>query len=114
MPTYFYSCEDGHLTERTCSVRYRRPSSVRCECGKQASRDIAAEQRGTVHRPGNWPRLSKALGVMPDQVFAAEESYQKEGVPLSFKRDGRAIVNSPAHQRQLVKRMGWVDRDAYC
>lgn len=114
MPTYFYSCEDGHLTERTCSVRARRPSSVRCECGKRASRDIAAEQRGTVHRPGNWPRLSKALGVMPDQVFAAEEAHRKEGVPLSFKRDGRAIVNSPAHQRQLVKRMGWVDRDAYC
>lgn len=114
MALYFYSCAKGHVTERVCSVRARRPSRVRCGCGKWASRDIGAEHRGAPHHPGNWPRLSKALGVMPHQVQAAEEEHRKAGVPLHFRRDGKAIVNSPSHQRELVKKMGWVDKDSYC
>jgi hypothetical protein len=115
MPTYCYTCK---ACKRTLEKYYspeteRRPKSVRCSCGKRAVRDMVAELRPVVHHPGNWPRLSDALGVMPGQQAEAQAQAKRAGVSLDFHADGRAIVRSPQHQRRLVKALGWVDRGAY-
>lgn len=51
MPTYEYTCPEGHLTEQVCSWS-ARPTSMTCECGKLATPLITGGQGSFVrHRP---------------------------------------------------------------
>jgi hypothetical protein len=58
-----------------------------------------------------WPRLSDAFGVAPSQKNEAQEQSIKLGVPTEFTDDGRAILKSTTHQRDLQKALGLHNRD---
>ncbi len=111
MPTYIYTCEVcGKSHERVMPV-VRMQKSARCGCGKRALRDMLAEQTQTVHRPGNWPRLSDALGVGSTQIKEAVEHSIKNGCPTEFKPDGRAVITSARHQNALTVACGLFNRN---
>lgn len=59
-----------------------------------------------------WPRLSDSMGVHPNQRRAAYEASVKQGVPTEFHEDGRAIIRDNAHQRDLQKVLGVINKDA--
>jgi hypothetical protein len=46
MPTYVYSCSEGHESEIHRSMTEETPATQTCYCGKRAKRDRAAEMHG--------------------------------------------------------------------
>jgi hypothetical protein len=63
---------------------------------------------GLVPKKSNsvWPMLSDALAVHPEQIAEARERDRKRGVPTEYAPDGRAVITSAAHQKQLAKTYG--------
>lgn len=60
---------------------------------------------------GRYPYLSDALGVFPHQVERAKAQAAKMGVPTEFAADGRAIITSDRHKRDLAESCGQYDRN---
>lgn len=111
MPTYCYTCEDGHLTERVMHMDEERPNTVPCRCGKVAERDFAAEHGGP-RAAGTWPMFSDAMGVARHQVKEATEHARRIGIPTDFTPDGRAIFTSAAHRKAYCEHLGFYDLNA--
>lgn len=59
-----------------------------------------------------WPRLSDSMAVHPDQIGEAQEMMREKGVPTEYAKDGRMIVRNNAHQRDVQKALGYINRDA--
>lgn len=59
---------------------------------------------------GAWPYASDAMGVHPDQIAEQEAAYAEQGIKARHTRDGRVIVESRQHRRQLLKANGLIDR----
>ena len=59
-----------------------------------------------------WPRLSDSMGVHPKQRKAAYEKSVEQGCPTEFAADGRAIIRDNAHQRDLQKVLGVINKSA--
>ena len=121
MPTYCYRDPQGALVEITMSVAEkaeRERNGVLVEGGVRLERDIAAEhapQRGNAFCGANWPMESDALGVAcPSEIPAAMADARARGVNLNFTRDGRAILENPAHRRQAMRAYGYFDKAGYC
>jgi hypothetical protein len=60
---------------------------------------------------GVKPKLSDALAVHPDQVQEATEHAKRHGVPTEFTQDGRPIIRSRRHQKELIKVYGYRNKD---
>ena len=62
-----------------------------------------------------WPRESVSLSVNAAQKAEAEAHARKLGVPTEYKLDSTGgacpVLTSSAHQRDLVKALGYVNRD---
>ena len=56
---------------------------------------------------GNWKNevLSDALGVHSSQAKEAEAEARALGVPTEYLPDGRPVIRSTAHRRELLKAM---------
>lgn len=60
----------------------------------------------------SWPKQSDGLGVNTKQIPKAEEMFRKLGVPTEFdKTTGKAIVRNNAHQRDILKAIGYHNND---
>lgn len=57
------------------------------------------------------PKYSDALKVHPKQVKEAMERDKRAGVPTDYLPDGRPIIVSRAHQKRLIKSLGFANRD---
>lgn len=53
-----------------------------------------------LHRP-QWPMLSDALGVAPEQIPAARQAFADRGIPIEYKDDGRAVITGPRHRKMV-------------
>ena len=80
-------------------------------CGADADRDLLAEHRSTPHHPGNWPLLSTAAGVNPEQIPEAMAQAAALGTHLNFAPDGRAIFESAHHRKEVCEKLGLFDRN---
>lgn len=60
----------------------------------------------------NNPKESLALKVHRKQVPAAIARAKLMGVPTSYTKDGRPIITSRHHQKQLLKLDGFFNQDA--
>jgi hypothetical protein len=60
-----------------------------------------------------YPYFSDAMGVHPCQIQEAKEKLAKLGVRVEYTPDGRAIIESPQHRKQLAEAMGLHDRNSY-
>lgn len=110
MPVYCYSTESGERCEKVFRMG-AAPKEIR-EGGKVFLRDVAAEHRGSVHTPGNWPLLSDAFAVSPSEVAEASKDAHLKGVPTDFAPDGRAIFRDAAHRRAYCRAYHAFDRNA--
>lgn len=121
MPTYCYRDPAGKLVEITMSLADKaereREGVLIDSDGTRLTRDVSAEhapRRGNAFCGANWPMQSDALGVQPDEIPSAMEDARRRGVNLNFTRDGRAILESPAHRRQAMRAYGYMDKAGYC
>jgi hypothetical protein len=56
-----------------------------------------------------WPKESDAAGVHPSQVPEAMEEARKLGTSIEFTKNGSAIFQSLAHQREYCRKIGLTD-----
>jgi len=83
-----------------------------CDCGETMTRDYTSEQLGVVSTPGNWPLLSDAVGVNPDQRTEAMKHASSIGVPTEFNSKGQAVFTSAGHRKRYCEAIGFIDRNA--
>lgn len=115
MPTYLYTFEDdpdGAAVEQTMTIaemeRFEKKPLID---GRRVNRRIDLEHRGHRHACGNWPMLSEAAGVHPDQVKEATEAARAFGVPTEFTRDGRAVFTDRNHRKRYLRTQGLHDKN---
>lgn len=119
MPTYIFKLRDtGKSVEITMAVDsmlgLKQPDgSYKLADGCLADRDISAEHAGFKTHAGNWPILSEAAGVHPDQVKEATDHARSLGVPTDFTRDGRAKFESSGHRKKFLKAYKMRDRNCF-
>lgn len=73
---------------------------------------IASRKRGP-NIPAKYPYYSDAMGVHPKQIPEAQRKLAALGVRVNYTPDGRAIIESPQHRKQLAEAMGLHDRNSY-
>lgn len=109
MPLYAYTTKAGVTVERFFAMG-EAPPKVRAQ-GKVAYRNYSAEsKRGFL--PGNWPMVSNAVGVAPEQAKEAQEDSVRIGIPTEFTRDGDPVFTSPHHRKRYCEAYGFYDRNA--
>ena len=110
MPIFCYRRPDGGIVEEFFHPTEKRPQFIRCADGVKAERDIGAEHRtGRPAHWGRWPKKSIAAGVHPSQIPEARKANP------NFKFDpqtGEAIFDSPQHEKQCLREIGFVDLSA--
>lgn len=117
MPFYVFSTKPGEKKEFFLSIeemesRRLKNGKFRLPDGSIGEKDFRETHRGTFHHAGNWPMKSDALGVAEDQIQEATEHARKNGVPVEFTADGRAILNSAGHRKAYARLCGFRDRNA--
>lgn len=58
----------------------------------------------------NWPLVSEALSVHPDQVQEAIDSARRKGVPTEFTKSGAPIFTSREHRKRYCEAYHFYDR----
>lgn len=110
MSTFCFSEESGNLTVEEVFPMGKAPKSI-IRGGKLFLRDVGAE--GGLSRSGNpWPLNSKALGVPPQQVKAAQAELANKGVHADFTKKGELIFRSRSHRNDVLAAYGMHDNDA--
>lgn len=84
---------------------------------RMACRDIAADHRtappkNRIKDVKNWPMVSTAAGVAPDQAKEAHAKSIRDGVPTRFTKGGDAVFESRSHRKRYLKTIGMIDRNA--
>jgi hypothetical protein len=120
MPTYCYQFLEGprrgKIEELVMSVDEMQEFQDRNGCGRidgfLVQRSFSAERPGAnSHMSSNWPMKSEAAAVHPSQIGEATEFYRNKGVPTSFDRLGRPVLESRAHRKAFLRASGLHDRD---
>ncbi len=121
MPLYSYTQYDAEKSEfvpngrtvtRFFSMKEDHPQTISVD-GELYKRDVLADHGKVAHKPGNWPLMSDAAGVVPEQIGEAMSEARKAGIPTDFTPDGKAVFRSPGHRRQYLKHIGLQDLAAY-
>lgn len=114
MPTYCFRCNKCDQTKEVFRQRMDPPKGPTCPNGHKAMvRDFKAERYGGMT---DWtePLESVGAGVMPDQVAEARQVARDKGIPIEYKSDGTALFRSKRSRDRALKKLGLVDKDAYC
>lgn len=113
MPFYIYTCKKGHQSEYFSSLdKYKKFRKCKCpECGRRAEHTIAATTKNHRHSAGTWPMHSDAMSVHPTQIREQQVALAKKGVSCEFDQDGRAILTSRQHRKEVAEAMGMFDRN---
>jgi hypothetical protein len=113
MPYYIYTCKDGHKSEYFSSMdKYKRFRKCKCpDCGKRAEHTIIATTQNFRHSAGTWPMHSEAIAIHPSQIREQQDALAKHGVTCDFDSEGRAILTSRHHRKEVAEAMGLFDRN---
>jgi len=111
MPYYCYTSEDADVTIEEYYPVGKAPKTV-TRGDDLFYRDIPAEWRGRKDTSSCWPMKSDALGVLPNQVGEATQELADAGVPTSFAKDGRVILESRGHRKKVCEALGYHDKNA--
>lgn len=112
MPVYIYETRDGQRHER-CYPMGKAPDTIRIG-RKQAVRSIIAEHSGFQNTPDLWRgHVSRALGVMPEQVPVAIAEAAKKGINVEFDKAGNFRPRDKRNWKEYRKFRGFFDKDGY-
>lgn len=114
MPMYCYvcpKCEGKQQVVRPMSESSRRTFCLKCKT--KMKRDFITEHSST---RGDWVDQleSNGAGVGADQVAEAREFAKVNKIPIEYKRDGTALFRSHSSRREALKKLGLMDKDAFC
>jgi hypothetical protein len=111
MPVYCYRDSSGRVHERHYPMG-KAPTQIGVGRGRFAIRSIVAEQAGAKAPVGDlWPLHSDALGVAPSQREEAIAEAARVGIPTDYDHEGRAVLRSPKHRKELAEALGYYDRN---
>jgi hypothetical protein len=109
MPSYRYTCDQGHEQIDVVQNYKVRKKFMKCKsCGKRAYWAFGANTQSS----SAWPRTSTAMSVHPDQIKEAGDYDHANGVTTEYTKDGDAIYTSKQHQDKHLRLHGYYDRDA--
>ena len=111
MPAYLFTCQCGITVERVWPVSKSHWKPRCSKCKRTMARDFVKEQSGFKHRPGTWPLLSTAAGVLPQQIEEARAQSVALGVPTDFAPKGEAIFRSKRHRKEYCEAIHMFDQD---
>jgi len=113
MPTYCYVNENDEtdVLERIYPVsKFKRRRRFN---GKWYVVSGALQQKGK-KATGGYPYYSEVMGVHPAKVAEAQQQFRDAGLAeQTFNRDGDVLVTGRGHRKQLMKAIGFVDRNSY-
>ena len=78
--------------------------------GRVGYRDVVADHRRHQQTAGNWPMVSEAMGVHPDDNMKATKEMTRLGIPTEH-RDGCPVFTSPTHRKAYCEALGFYDRN---
>ena len=61
---------------------------------------------------GAWPVLSDSAGCHPSQIGEYRKHLASHGVDAKYTTDGRVIMESREHRRQILKALQMHDRNS--
>jgi hypothetical protein len=116
VPTYLYKTEDGKHHEVVMTVaemesRQGPDRTIVLDDGQVAKRDIAAEHGGFQATAANWPLVSVAGGINPDQREEISGQLDAMGVHTDFTADGSVIWRDRKHRKEYLRAMRWHDKN---
>lgn len=119
MKTFCYKTPDGvvhdidALNYDEMMARECRKGVIVLDDGREATRDICAEQNDTRHATGaGWPLELWMEGVHPSQHKELNEHLVANGcAPVELSKKGGPMVESPKHYRDFLRARGKFDRD---
>jgi putative FmdB family regulatory protein len=110
MPAYCFKCNECGRKEQVVRLIADRNEPVSCnDCSSDMSRDLQGEFGGFRNTPGNWPLLSDAMAVHPDQIAEATSANRRNGTNVGYTPDGRAIFESRAQRKAHCQAYGYHD-----
>ena len=110
MPVYVYkNKETGERIDRSYGMQDNIPEKIQYK-GATYIRDYHAESAKTPP-PANWPMVSEAMGVHPDQVDEANKAALKLGLGVPYRKDGMAILEDRSHRKRMMKSFQIHDND---
>lgn len=63
------------------------------------------------HLPSCWPMKSDALAVHPSQIKQANERNRRNGVNVTYAKNGQAIIPDRKERKKLLKLEGFRDNN---
>lgn len=111
MPVYCFKCPKCKSKKEAFREMSQSDKSMVCDCKAKMNRDHFAE-KGPQRYGDNWPMVSYAAGVSPDEVPAMMEVDRKHGVETNYTSDGDPIFTSPKHRKKYCEAHGLYDRNA--
>jgi hypothetical protein len=73
---------------------------------------VEVTHREVVKGIPQYPILSDAAGVMPEQIPEQMAHDRAMGVPTHYTKDGRPILENRSHRRKYLRANGLYDRSA--
>lgn len=109
MPFYWASCKHCKKTFRYMSTISERNSSVECECGSQANRDIEVElaPKSATKWVTDNERWSLSMGVPAGQV----EAFRKRFPNSTYDNNGRLLIKNRKDKLRQIKERDMVELD---
>jgi putative FmdB family regulatory protein len=102
MPLYIFKCSRcGLVFDHIECTEHRNDAQVCPGCNGPASRNIEEECAGRKQIPEHT-RLSKAMGVNPEQIPEAMKAYPGS----EYTPNGDLIIHSRQHKLKEMKRRG--------
>ena len=80
--------------------------------GGPESRHAKVLEGNTDQCASAWPVLSDAAGCHPDQIHEYRKFLADQGVDARYTSDGRVIMESRSHRKQVLKALNMHDRNS--
>lgn len=116
MPTYEFQTEDGQIVELFMPFaehdRRVKDGVIELEDGRKA-KTFFNPRAGISTVPANYPMVSSAAGVLPNQVKEHMEYLRKAGCgQVNHTKDGDVIFESKGQRKKVCEALGLFDRNA--
>lgn len=114
MPVYEFKTTDGEIVELFMSFaehdRRVKDDTITLDDGRKATTFWNANSKiSTV--PSNYPMVSTAAGVHPDQVKEHMEHLRQKGCgQVNHTKEGDIIFESKGQRKQVLEALGMFDR----
>jgi len=104
MPNYRYQCLDCHTIMNEIETISNRKSEVPCtKCGKMSPRSFDGSTGGFKDNP----RVSLAMGVLPNQIEAAMRKYPGS----RYDKNGGLLIRNRTEKKLRMKQRGYCEYD---